>query len=161
MLTNLPLFGCFRKGFITHSFCKWPLHTLDASWTQDDLRDFETHDMNQDKTQCWALVISKASFTKTTIDFLNRFSTLIDHCTMKSPNFVSIENFQSCLTWAEKWVNIEAMSYQYIWLRARLHGVGDPGLVGLCFFCFHALGDTKQKKLTPLDRGPPLHVNRV
>ena len=28
------------------------------------------------------------------------------------------------------------------------------------FFCFHALGDTKQKKLTPLDRGPPLHVNR-
>ena len=25
----------------------------------------------------------------------------------------------------------------------------------------HALGDTKQKKLTPLDRGPPLHVNRV
>ena len=29
------------------------------------------------------------------------------------------------------------------------------------FFCFHALGDTKQKKPTPLDRGPPLHVNRV
>ena len=26
---------------------------------------------------------------------------------------------------------------------------------------FHALEDTKQKKLTPLDRGPPLHVNRV
>ena len=44
-------------------------------------------------------------------------------------------------------------------LRACLHGVGDPGLVG--YFCFHALGDTKQKKLTPLDRGPPLHVNRV
>ena len=32
---------------------------------------------------------------------------------------------------------------------------------GVGFFCFHALGDTKQKKLTPLDRGPPLHVNRV
>ena len=29
------------------------------------------------------------------------------------------------------------------------------------FFCFQALGDTKQKKPTPLDRGPPLHVNRV
>ena len=28
------------------------------------------------------------------------------------------------------------------------------------FFCFHALADTKQKKPTPLDRGPPLHVNR-
>ena len=32
---------------------------------------------------------------------------------------------------------------------------------GVGFFCFHALGDTKQKKPTPLDRGPPLHVNRV
>ena len=28
------------------------------------------------------------------------------------------------------------------------------------FFCFHALENTKQKKLTPLDRGPPLHVNK-
>ena len=46
-------------------------------------------------------------------------------------------------------------------LRACLHRVGDPGLVGFSFFCFHALGDTKQKKPTPLDRGPPLHVNRV
>ena len=33
--------------------------------------------------------------------------------------------------------------------------------MGFGFFCFHALGDTKQKKPTPLDRGPPLHVNRV
>ena len=32
---------------------------------------------------------------------------------------------------------------------------------GFVFFCFHALGDTKHKKPTPLDRGPPLHVNRV
>ena len=32
---------------------------------------------------------------------------------------------------------------------------------GVGFFCFHALGDTKQKKPTPLDRGRPLHVNRV
>ena len=31
---------------------------------------------------------------------------------------------------------------------------------GVGFFCFHALGDTKQKKPTPLNRGPPLHVNR-
>ena len=35
-----------------------------------------------------------------------------------------------------------------------------PRSSGVSFFCFHALGDTKQKKLTPLDRGPPLHVNR-
>ena len=32
---------------------------------------------------------------------------------------------------------------------------------GVGFFCFHALGDTKQKKPTPLDRGLPRHVNRV
>ena len=38
---------------------------------------------------------------------------------------------------------------------------GGPRSSGVGFFCFHALGDTKQKKLTPLDRGPPLHVDRV
>ena len=38
---------------------------------------------------------------------------------------------------------------------------GGPRTSGVGFFCFHAVGDTKQKELTPLDRGPPLHVNRV
>ena len=38
---------------------------------------------------------------------------------------------------------------------------GGPWSSVVSFFCFHALGDTKQKKITPLDRGPPLHVNRV
>ena len=38
---------------------------------------------------------------------------------------------------------------------------GGPRSRGVGFFCFHALRGTKQKKLTPLDRGPPLHVNRV
>ena len=37
---------------------------------------------------------------------------------------------------------------------------GGPWSSGVGFFCFHALGNTKQKKPTPLDRGPPLHVNR-
>ena len=32
---------------------------------------------------------------------------------------------------------------------------GGPRSSGVGFFCFHALGDTKQKKLTPLHRGPP------
>ena len=36
---------------------------------------------------------------------------------------------------------------------------GGPRSSGVGFFCFHALGDTKQKKPTPLDRDPPLHVN--
>ena len=38
---------------------------------------------------------------------------------------------------------------------------GGPRTSGVGFFCFHALVDTEQKKRTPLDRGPPLHVNRV
>ena len=38
---------------------------------------------------------------------------------------------------------------------------GGPRSSGVGFFCFHALGNTKQKKLTPLYRGPPLYVNRV
>ena len=38
---------------------------------------------------------------------------------------------------------------------------GGPRSSGVGVFCFHALGDTKQKKLTPLGRGPPLHVNKV
>ena len=29
--TNLLLFGYFRKGFIAHSFCKWPLYTLQSA----------------------------------------------------------------------------------------------------------------------------------
>ena len=38
---------------------------------------------------------------------------------------------------------------------------GGPRSSGVGFFCFYALGDTKQKKPTPLDLDPPLHVNRV
>ena len=38
---------------------------------------------------------------------------------------------------------------------------GGPRFSEVGFFCFHALEDTKQKKPTPLDRDPPLHVNRV
>ena len=49
--------------------------------------------------------------------------------------------------------------------RFRIKGLftwsGGPRSIGVGFFCFHALGDPKQKKLTQLDRGPPLHVNRV
>ena len=37
---------------------------------------------------------------------------------------------------------------------------GGPRSSGVGFFCFHALADTKQKKPTPLDRVPQLHVNR-
>ena len=42
--------------------------------------------------------------------------------------------------------------------RACLHGVGDLGLVGLVSFVF-TLWRTQNKR--NLDRGPPLHVDRV
>ena len=53
------------------------------------------------KTQCWALfLISKATFTKAAIKSkfdvrfaLKNSSAAIDQCTIKLPNFVSIENF--------------------------------------------------------------------
>ena len=38
---------------------------------------------------------------------------------------------------------------------------GVPRSSGVGFFSLHALRHTKQKKLTPLDQGSPLHVNRV
>ena len=38
---------------------------------------------------------------------------------------------------------------------------GGPRSSGVSFFCFVSPGAWKQKKLTPLDRGPPLHVNRL
>ena len=37
---------------------------------------------------------------------------------------------------------------------------GGPRSSGVGFFCFVSLRAWKQKKPTPLDRGPPLHVNR-
>ena len=37
---------------------------------------------------------------------------------------------------------------------------GGPRSSGVVFFCFVSLRAWKQKKPTPLDRGPPLHVNR-
>ena len=37
---------------------------------------------------------------------------------------------------------------------------GGPRSSGVGFFCFVSLIAWKQKKPTPLDRGPPLHINR-
>ena len=37
---------------------------------------------------------------------------------------------------------------------------GEPRSRGVSFFCFVSPRAWKQRKLTPLDRGPPLHVNK-
>ena len=67
-------FGCLRKGFITYSFCKWPLYTLEAAERKYTYA-IPKH-MKTGKTQCWALfIITEATFTKTAIKakFVDRF----------------------------------------------------------------------------------------
>ena len=44
--------------------------------------------------------------------------------------------------------------------RVWFHRAGGPRSSGIGFFCFVSARAWKQKKPTPLDRDPPLHVNR-
>ena len=48
----------------------------------------------------------------------------------------------------------------FLLLRACLHGVGDPSLVGW-FLLLLRSGGHKTKETYPTRRGPQLHVNRV
>ena len=96
---DLLLLGWLRKGFITHSFCKWPFYTLQSAkpmWLARIRKRWKS--VNLGKTQCWALfVISKATFTKTAIKpkFDDRFSLKISviQCTIKCPIFMFIVTF--------------------------------------------------------------------
>ena len=47
------------------------------------------------------------------------------------------------------------------YLKTLFTWSGGPRSGGVGFFCFVSPRAWKQKKPTPLDRGPPLHVNRV
>ena len=64
-------------------------------------------------------------------------SKVVDREICMISNSLEVQSFKTLFTWSG---------------GTRSSGVG--------FFCFHALADTKQKKPTPLDRGPLLHVNR-
>ena len=71
MQTNLLLFGCFRKIFITHSFYKWPSYKLyNRLKSSTRLVWFRKPQkrVNEGKKQCWAFFLSsRATFTKTAI----------------------------------------------------------------------------------------------
>ena len=54
------------------------------------------------------------------------------------------------------WHNIKS----YMEPKTLFTWSGGPRSSGVGFFCFVSLRAWKQKKPTPLDRGPPLHVNR-
>ena len=68
----------------------------------------------------------------------------------KSINQLNVAN---CNEWLAVW--------QTALFKTLFTWSGGPRPCGVGFFCFHAMRETKQKKLTPLDRGPPLHVNRI
>ena len=53
-----------------------------------------------------------------------------------------------------------AVELQHDPLRPCFTWSGGPRSCGVSFFCLVSSRAWKQKKPTPLDRGPPLHVNR-
>ena len=53
-----------------------------------------------------------------------------------------------------------AFLHTFVLIKTLFTWSGGPRSSGISFFCFVSPGAWKQKKLTPLDRGPPLHVNR-
>ena len=56
---------------------------------------------------------------------------------------------------------MHVQSFCFANLKGLFTWSGGPRSSGVGFFCFQSLGDTKQKKPTPLNRGPLLHVNRI
>ena len=52
-------------------------------------------------------------------------------------------------------------TYDFYVTKTLFTWSGGPRSSEVSFFCFVSPRAWKQKKLTPLDRGPPLHVNRV
>ena len=53
---------------------------------------------------------------------------------------------------------VSSTNYEYT--KTLFTWSGGPPSSGVGFFCFVSPRAWKQKKPTPLDRGPPLHVNR-
>ena len=78
--TNLLLFGSSWRVFITHSFCKWPLYTVQPAECKYTCTISKKKHENVwiSQMQCRTLfVISEVTFTKTAIKpkFSNRFSS--------------------------------------------------------------------------------------
>ena len=56
----------------------------------------------------------------------------------------------------------ETVLFENVWdIETLFTWSGGPRSSGVGFFCFVSPRAWKQKKPTPLDRGPPLHVNRA
>ena len=104
--TILLLFGCFWKFLSLNHFAN-DLYTLYNQLNTKQFKRFQKHENMWicSQTQYWTLFFFfLATFIKTAIKpkfiyrfSLKNFSAAIDHCSIKSPNFASIENFLSCL----------------------------------------------------------------
>ena len=109
---------------------------------------------------------SKTTTLHVQLTFVYFFAVFADY-DVKMPNFAFYGDVNKQ---RRNFISLSELGYgplEFKFRRVRLYltkGLftwsGGPRSSGVGFFCFHALADTKQKKHTPLDRGPPLHVNR-
>ena len=106
-------FWMFPKSFFAHSFCKCP-HTLYNRLNTSRLARFRKtwKHVNPGKTQCW--FVDRFS--------LKNFSAAIDQCTIKSPKFVSTENFWSCLMQVQSWFDLRSSET----FRGRIEDLWTP-----------------------------------
>ena len=58
------------------------------------------------------------------------------------------------------WLDVYTFQLNLKYSKALFTWSGGPQSSGVGFFCFVSPRAWKQKKPTPLDRGPPLQVNR-
>ena len=70
----------------------------------------------------------------------------------------SLPSFSNSTAFCSKFAQIKTWEKPPI--KTLFKWSGGPRSSGVSFFCFVSLRAWKQKKPTPLDRGPPLHVNR-
>ena len=119
-----------------------------------DARLFLERDQKRDQAKSKALEISSAKFfrppstRKINLEFFTRVSPLVvpkmvDFAPQRNARYTSGFPFSTLL------------SFFYPYLKGLFTWSGGPRSSGVGFFCFHALGDTKQKETYPTRPGSP------
>ena len=112
MQTNVLLFGCFPKVFSPIRFVNAPIHYNRLNTSRLARFGKTWKHVNPGKTQCW--FVDRFS--------LKNFSAAIDQCTIKSPKFVSTENFWSCLMQVQSWFDLRSSET----FRGRIEDLWTP-----------------------------------
>ena len=110
---------------------------------------------------CFFLPLSWQTFLACSLFFQIRPCDILKGICLLSFNLVTHTFARGCtcinhwgtITWSE-------MGKENIQTNTLFTWSGGPRSSGVSFFCFVSPRAWKQKKLTPLDRGPPFHVNR-